>query len=51
MKISNSMLPSHDGMLFCTLSLLRHVAIVTVLRFHVGNLVGELLFTAHTSLL
>lgn len=51
MKISNSLLPSHDGMLFSTLSVIPSATIVTVLRFHVGNLVGDLLFMAHMSLL
>ena len=48
---SNSPLPSHDGMLSSTLSLVPSVTITTLLHFHVGNLVTDLLFRAHTSLL
>ena len=48
---SNSPLPSHDGMLSSTLSLVPSVTIATFLHFHVGNIVVDLLFTAHTSLL
>jgi hypothetical protein len=38
-------------MFFSTLSLFPSVTIATFLHFHVGNIVVDLLFTAHTSLL
>lgn len=48
---SNSPLPSSDGMIFSTLSLVISVTIATFLHFHEGNIVVDPLFTAHTSLL
>jgi len=48
---SNSPLPSHDGMIFSTLPIVPSLTIATFLPFHVGNIVVDLLFAAHTSLL